>query len=164
MIKTKTVEVTVGLFVILGFAALFYLAMQVSNLSAFGVSRMDGYSVTAHFENVGSLKVGAPVTIAGVRVGRVTAIGIDHKTQEAAVQLTLSSEHNDIPLDTTASILTSGLLGEQYVGLEPGGDEKVLKEGDEIKLTQSALVLEKIISQVLFSKAAEGPGESPAKK
>lgn len=157
MIKTKTLEVSVGLFVILGFAALFYLAMQVSNLSAFGVTRMDGYTVTAHFENVGSLKVGAPVTIAGVRVGRVTAIGIDHKTQEAAVQITISSDHNDIPLDTGASILTSGLLGEQYVGLEPGGDEKSLKGGDEIKLTQSALVLEKIISQVLFNKAAEGP-------
>lgn len=157
MIKTKTVEITVGLFVILGLAALFYLAMQVSNLSAFGVSRMDGYTVTAHFENVGTLKVGAPVTIAGVRVGRVTTIGIDHKTLEAAVKITLSAEHNDIPLDTGASILTSGLLGEQYVGLEPGGDEKVLKEGDQIKLTQSALVLEKIISQVLFSKADEDP-------
>ncbi len=157
MIKMKTMEITVGLFVILGFAALFYLAMQVSNLNAFGVSNMDGYSVTAQFENVGSLKVGAPVTVAGVRVGRVTAIGMDRKTHEAAVKLTISSEYNDIPLDTGASILTSGLLGEQYVGLEPGGDEKVLKEGDKIKLTQSALVLEKIISQVLFSKAAEGP-------
>lgn len=159
MIKTKTVEITVGLFVILGFAALFYLAMQVSNLSAFGIDRMDGYSVTAHFENVGSLKVGAPVTIAGVRVGRVTAIGIDRKTQEAVVKLAISSDYNNIPLDTGASILTSGLLGEQYVGLEPGGDEKVLKEGDEIKLTQSALVLEKIISQVLFSKADEDPAK-----
>ncbi len=157
MIKMKTMEITVGLFVILGFAALFYLAMQVSNLNAFGVSNMDGYSVTAQFENVGSLKVGAPVTVAGVRVGRVTAIGMDRKTQEAAVKLTISSEYNDIPLDTGASILTSGLLGEQYVGLEPGGEEKVLKEGDKINLTQSALVLEKIISQVLFSRAAEGP-------
>ncbi len=157
MIKMKTMEITVGLFVMLGFAALFYLAMQVSNLNAFGVSNMDGYSVTAQFENVGSLKVGAPVTVAGVRVGRVTAIGIDRKTQEAAVKLTISSEYNDIPLDTGASILTSGLLGEQYVGLEPGGEEKVLKEGDKINLTQSALVLEKIISQVLFSRAAEGP-------
>ncbi len=157
MIKMKTMEITVGLFVILGFAALFYLAMQVSNLNAFGINNMDGYSVTAQFENVGSLKVGAPVTIAGVRVGRVTAIGIDHKAQEAVVKLTISAAHNNIPADTGASILTSGLLGEQYMGLDPGGDEKVLKEGDKIKLTQSALVLEKIISQVLFSKADEGP-------
>lgn len=157
MVQTRTIEVAVGLFVAAGLAALFVLAMKVSNLTAF--TDDTGYQLVAKFENVGSLKVGAPVSIAGVRVGRVASIGIDHTTHEAVAKLNINKEYTDIPADTGASILTAGLLGEQYVGLEPGGDVKVLKAGDEIKLTQPALVLEKIIGQFLFSKAQEGPSK-----
>lgn len=157
MMQTKTLEIAVGLFVAAGLAALLVLAMKVSNLTAFADDT--GFQLIAKFENVGSLKVGAPVNIAGVRVGRVASIGIDHATHEAVVKLNINKEYTDIPADTGASILTSGLLGEQYVGLEPGGDSKALKAGDEIKLTQPALVLEKIIGQFLFSKAQEGPAK-----
>ena len=154
MMQTKTLEVTVGLFVAAGLAALLVLAMKVSNLTAFADDT--GFQLIAKFENVGSLKVGAPINIAGVRVGRVAGIGIDHTTHEAVVKLNINKEYTDIPADTSASILTAGLLGEQYVALEPGGDIKALKAGDEIRLTQPALVLEKIIGQFLFSKAQEG--------
>ena len=157
MLQTRTIEVSVGIFIALGFAALLVLAIKVSNFNVFGNLNADNsYQITAKFTNVGSLKSGAPVTIAGVRVGRVTAIGIDKASQEALVTLNIENSHRDIPADTSASILTAGLLGEQYVGLEPGGDETLLKNGDQITLTQSALVLEKIIGEFLFSKAAEG--------
>ncbi len=155
MVQTRTIEVAVGLFVAAGLGALFVLAMKVSNLTAF--TDDTGYQLVAKFENIGSLKVGAPVSIAGVRVGRVGNIGIDHTTHEAVVKLNINKEYTDIPADTSASILTAGLLGEQYLALEPGGDVKALKAGDEIKITQPALVLEKIIGQFLFSKAQEGP-------
>ncbi|MDA1106924.1 MAG: outer membrane lipid asymmetry maintenance protein MlaD [Proteobacteria bacterium] len=155
MMQTKTLEIAVGLFVAAGLAALFVLAMKVSNLTAF--TDDTGYQLVAKFENIGSLKVGAPVSIAGVRVGRVGSIGIDHTTHEAVVKLNINKEYTDIPADTGASVLTAGLLGEQYIALEPGGDVKALKAGDEIKLTQPALILEKIIGQFLFSKAQEGP-------
>jgi phospholipid/cholesterol/gamma-HCH transport system substrate-binding protein len=157
MLQTRTIEVSVGIFIALGFAALLVLAIKVSNFNVFGDLNADNsYQITAKFTNVGSLKSGAPVTIAGVRVGRVGAIGIDKASQEALVTLHIENSHRDIPADTSASILTAGLLGEQYVGLEPGGDETLLKNGDQITLTQSALVLEKIIGEFLFSKAAEG--------
>jgi len=157
MLHTRTIEVSVGIFIALGFAALLVLAIKVSNFNVFGNLNADNsYQITAKFTNVGSLKSGAPVTIAGVRVGRVGAIGIDKASQEALVTLHIENSHRDIPADTSASILTAGLLGEQYVGLEPGGDETLLKSGDQITLTQSALVLEKIIGEFLFSKAAEG--------
>lgn len=155
MMQTKTIEIAVGLFVAAGLAALFVLAMKVSNLTAFTDDA--GYQLIAKFDNVGSLKTGAPVSIAGVRVGRVASIGIDKTTHEAVVRLNINNDYTDIPADTSASILTAGLLGEQYVGLEPGGDIQPLKAGDVIKLTQPALVLEKIIGQFLFSKAQEGP-------
>lgn len=151
MHTTKTVEVVVGAFVALGLAALFMLAMKVSNLSSF--SDEEGYSVTARFENIGGLKVRSPVTVAGVRVGRVENIGFDNETFEAVVTVNISSSYNKLPEDTFASIFTAGLLGEQYIGLEPGGSEKVLKEGSEIRQTQSAIVLEQIIGQFLYSQA-----------
>ena len=157
MLQTRTLEVSVGIFIALGFAALLVLAIKVSNFNVFGDLNADNsYQITAKFTNIGSLKSGAPVTIAGVRVGRVGAIGIDKASQEALVTLNIENSHRNIPADTSASILTAGLLGEQYVGLEPGGDETLLKNGDQIALTQSALVLEKIIGEFLFSKAAEG--------
>jgi len=156
MMQTRTIEITVGLFVAAGLAALFMLAMKVSNLSVF--KEVDGYVVNARFENIGGLKTTAPVTMAGVRIGRVTDISFDNSTYEAVVKLTIGRQFDKIPKDTTASIFTAGLLGEQYVGLEAGGDEKYLADGGEIKITQSALVLEQVIGQFLFSKAAEGGG------
>jgi len=143
----------VGLFVVAGMAALFMLAMKVSNIST--LNDDNGYEVTAYFDNVGGLKVRSPVTASGVNVGRVAAIRYDDKLFEALVTLKLDRNYH-LPVDSSASIFTSGLLGEQYVGLEPGGAADDLKNGDRIKITQSALILEQIIGRVLFSKAAEG--------
>ena len=155
MFHSKTVEIGVGLFVALGLAALFMLAMKVSNLSAF--SGGDGYQVTARFQNIGGLKERAPVTMSGVRVGRVKSIDFDDQSYQALVTLDIDSRWTRIPTDSTASIFTAGLLGEQYIALEAGGEEQFLAEGGELKLTQSALVLEQLVGQFLFSKAAEGP-------
>jgi phospholipid/cholesterol/gamma-HCH transport system substrate-binding protein len=140
-----------------GLAALFVLAMKVSNLSAFADE--GGYIVQAHFENVGGLKVRAPVTAGGVRVGRVAGIGYDATRYQAVVRMSIDGQHDRLPADTSASIFTAGLLGEQYISLDPGGAEKFLGDGDEIKLTQSALVLEQIIGQFLFGEAAKGGKE-----
>ncbi|NCF26290.1 MAG: outer membrane lipid asymmetry maintenance protein MlaD [Gammaproteobacteria bacterium] len=151
---SKTVEVGVGLFVALGLAALLMLAMKVSNLAE--LTAPDGYQVTARFDNIGGLKVRAPVTMAGVRIGRVTEIGFDDNTYEAVVRFSVNPRYERIPMDTSASIFTAGLLGEQYIGLEAGGDEEFLTGGGEITLTQSAIVLEQVIGQFLYNKAAEG--------
>jgi phospholipid/cholesterol/gamma-HCH transport system substrate-binding protein len=152
--QTKTTELLVGMFVAAGIAALFVLAMKVSNLSTF--TQTDTYTVTAHFENIGGLKVRSPVTVGGVRVGRVSAIDYDTQRYEAVVSLELDGKYDNFPDDTSASIYTAGLLGEQYIGLEPGGSPDVLVDGAEIELTQSALIMEKLVSKFLFSKAAEG--------
>lgn len=154
MDRVRVIEIGVGLFVAAGLAALFVLAMQVSNLSS--MSNDQGYELVARFENVGGLKVRSPVSVGGVRVGRVSAIDYDMETFEAIVRLNIAQQYDQFPKDTSARIFTAGLLGEQYVALEPGGADEVLKSGDTIQLTQSALVLEQIIGQVLFSKAAEG--------
>jgi len=160
-LNTRTVEITVGLFVALGMAALFMLAMQVSNLSTLGSN--DGYEITASFQNIGGLKVRAPVTVSGVRVGRVDAISYDFKTFEAVVTMKIGSEYQGFPEDTSASIFTAGLLGEQYVALEPGGSMTNLVNGSRIQLTQSALVMEQIIGQFLYSAAGKKPEESQNK-
>lgn len=161
MPASKTVEIAVGVFVALGFAALFMLALKVSGISHEGG---EGYRVRAHFENVGGLKVRSPVSMAGVRIGRVSAISVDPQRFDALVEMTIERRYDNLPVDTSAKILTSGLLGEQYVGLEAGGADAVLQDGSTLKLTQSALVLENIIGQFLFSKAAEGGGSAaPAK-
>ena len=160
MIQKRTQEISVGVFIAVGLAALVMLAMKVSNLSAF--SDQDGFEVVARFEHIGGLKERAPVTVAGVRIGRVKTVVYDDKNYEALVILSIASKHNQLPEDTSASILTAGLLGEQYISLEPGGAEKMLKTGGEIKLTQSAFILEKMVGQFLFNKAAEGTGESKA--
>jgi phospholipid/cholesterol/gamma-HCH transport system substrate-binding protein len=155
MSKQRGIEVIVGAFMAAGLVALFFLAMRVSNLSASGDG--SGYVLTARFANIGSLKARAPVTMAGVRVGRVEAVDFDKSTYEAVVTMRIDPSSVDrIPDDTFANIYTAGLLGEQYVGLEAGGSEEYLKEGDEIQHTQSALVLEQMIGQFLFSKAEEG--------
>jgi phospholipid/cholesterol/gamma-HCH transport system substrate-binding protein len=157
MNTTRAIEIGVGMFVAAGLGALFVLAMKVSNLSAFNQS--DGYEVVARFENIGGLKVRSAVTAGGVRVGRVAAIDYDSDRYEAVVSLVIEPRFDRLPRDTSASIFTAGLLGEQYVGLEPGGDDRFLTSGDEIRITQSALVLEQVVGQFLFSKAAEGKSE-----
>jgi len=151
MMHSRSVQIWVGLFVVAGMAALLMLSMKVSNISAFTES--EGFEVTAYFENIGGLKVRSPVTMAGVVVGRVASIGFDRESYEAVVTLNIQSEYDNIPEDSSASIFTAGLLGEQYIGLEAGGTEDVLKEGSELELTQSAIVLEQIIGQFLVSQA-----------
>jgi len=149
MQHSNTLDLLVGLFVASGIGALFFLAMQVSNLSSF--FEQDSYKITAHFENSGGLKVKSPVSMAGVRIGRVSAIHFDNKTYESIVEMRIASKYNTLPDDTSASILTAGLLGEQYVGLTPGGSEEFLHNGSVIDFTQSAIVLENLVSQFLFS-------------
>lgn len=156
--QVRTVEIWVGLFVAAGFAALFLLAMQVSNLTV--VSGGGGYQLQARFENVAGLKVRAPVTVAGVTVGRVTSITYDSDAYQAVVTMRIGAQYNKLPDDTSASVLTSGLVGEKYIGLEPGGDMEMLKNGGQIKLTQSSLVLEQLIGKFLFNKASGGSGGS----
>jgi phospholipid/cholesterol/gamma-HCH transport system substrate-binding protein len=154
MASTRTVEILVGAFMVLGFVALFFLAMKVSNLSA--AAGGDGYLLTARFENIGSLKVRSPVTMAGVLLGRVEDIVFDQDTYQAVVTMRIEEQFDRIPDDTFANIFTAGLLGEQYIGLDPGGSMDYLRQGDQIEFTQSALVLERMIGQFLFSKAEEG--------
>jgi phospholipid/cholesterol/gamma-HCH transport system substrate-binding protein len=149
---TRMMEIWVGVFVAAGLASLFMLAMRVSNLS--GLDSQDGYKVTASFENIGGLKVRSPVSASGVRVGQVSDIRYDNGTYRAEVVLQIGSQYNQFPTDTSASIFTAGLLGEQYISLAPGAEEEMLKEGDTITLTESAIVLERLIGQFLYSKAA----------
>lgn len=156
--ESRRLELAVGIFIAIGFAAMFMLAIKTSNLSGFSVS--NGYTLTARFDNVGSLKTRAPVTVAGVEIGRVTGIALDQKTYEAVVTMNIDGRYR-LPTDSSASILTSGLLGEQYIGVQPGAEEAYLKGGGEVKYTQSAVVLERLISQFLFNKAAS-PGKQGA--
>jgi len=148
---TRMTEIAVGLFVAAGLVALAMLAMKVSNLGAF--SDTEGYVVKARFENIGGLKVRSPVRLGGVRVGRVNAINYDQDRYEAVVEMTVGSGFDRLPIDSSASIFTSGLLGEQYIGLEPGAEEEYLKAGDVIELTQSAIVIEQLIGKFLLNEA-----------
>jgi phospholipid/cholesterol/gamma-HCH transport system substrate-binding protein len=151
----KGIETLVGLFVLLGMAGLVFLSLKAANLASFG--QRDSYTVSARFDNIGALKPRAPVRSAGVTVGRVTSVSLDGRTYQGVVTMEIDREMQ-FPRDTSAKILTSGLLGDQYVGLEPGAEEKPLAPGDTIKMTQSAVVLENLISQFLFNKAAEPAG------
>ena len=153
MQHTSTQDTLVGLFVASGIVGLFFLAMQVSNLSSF--TEQDSYTITARFENSGGLKVKSPVSAAGVKIGRVSAISFDPKTYQSVVQLNIETRYNTLPDDTTASVFTAGLLGEQYVNLEPGGSDDFLKNGGKIEITQSAIILEKALGQFLFKSAEE---------
>jgi phospholipid/cholesterol/gamma-HCH transport system substrate-binding protein len=157
MMKRKTLDLWVGVFVAIGLGALLFLALKVGNLASF--SAAPTYLVNANFDNIGGLKKRAPVKSAGVVVGRVEDIGFDSETYEATVAMSIDKRY-EFPKDTSAKILTSGLLGEQYIGLTAGGDTAKLKSGDKIKITQSAVVLENLISQFLFSKAADGNKDS----
>ncbi len=158
----ENVDFWVGLFVLIGLVALLFLALQAGNLASF--QRGATYTVTANFDNVGGLKPRAAVKSAGVVVGRVTSIEFDDQTFQARVTLAMN-EGFKFPKDTSASILTAGLLGEQYIGLVAGGDDSNLVAGDRIQLTQSAVVLENLISQFLYNQAGKGPQDesgSPA--
>lgn len=159
MPNKKAIEMAVGVFVAIGIGAIAMLAFKVSNLTSAEVS--DPYRVRAQFDNIGGLKVKSPVTMAGVRIGRVSNIAFDRERYVAVVTLDIDGRYNTIPKDSNASIFTSGLLGEQYIGLEPGGAEEYLKTGDTIELTQSALVLERLIGQFLFNKASEPADTKP---
>ncbi len=151
MKQTRAVELGAGMFVLLGFAAILFLTTQTTNVDAFGGD--DGYELTARFDNVGSLKVRSPVSIAGVTIGRVTSIDFDTVTLEAVTVMRIDSRFNQIPDDSDASIRTQGLLGGQYIGLEPGGSETNFEDQDEIEFTQSAIILESLVSKYLFDKA-----------
>ena len=153
MQHTSTQDTLVGLFVASGIVGLFFLALQVSNLSSFIIE--DGYTVTARFENSGGLKVKSPVSAAGVKIGQVKAIHFDPKTYESVVEMNIDARFNELPDDTSASIFTAGLLGEQYVSLVAGGSEEYLHDGSSIEITQSAIILEKVLGQYLFKSAAE---------
>lgn len=156
----KSIEILVGLFVLLGALALLFLALKAANLASFS-NGGETYAVTARFDNIGGLKPRAPVRSAGVNVGRVTAITLDAQTYQGVATLEI---RKDIvfPKDSSAKILTAGLLGDQYIGIEPGGDPNNLAQGDVITQTQSAVVLENLIGQFLFNKAADGGASAPA--
>lgn len=154
----KSIETLVGLFVLLGMAGFVFLALKAANLASFGSN--SGYQLSARFDNIGGLKPRAPVRSAGVTVGRITSIALDTKTYQGVVTMEINSDIQ-FPRDTSAKILTAGLLGDQYIGLEPGYDEKNLNAGETIKQTQSAVVLENLIGQFLFDKASDA-GAAPA--
>ncbi len=159
--KRATIDIWVGIFVAAGFAGLLFLALKVGNMASFSTAQ--AYQVRAKFANIGGLKVRAPIKSAGVVVGRVSGVTFDNESYEAIVTFNIEAQYK-FPRDTSAKILTSGLLGEQYVGLEAGGDGVMLKEGDRLRLTQSAVVLENLISQFLFNKAAEGTESKESKE
>jgi phospholipid/cholesterol/gamma-HCH transport system substrate-binding protein len=157
--KKNALDFWVGLFVVLGFVALLFLALKAGNMSS--LSFQATYPVKLKFDNIGGLKPRAPVKSAGVTVGRVASIGFDSNAYQALVTIDIDKQYQ-FPRDTSAKILTSGLLGEQYIGLEPGGDTEMLKAGDTISMTQSAIVLENLIGQFLYSKAADSGAAKPA--
>jgi phospholipid/cholesterol/gamma-HCH transport system substrate-binding protein len=161
--KKTALDFWVGLFVVLGFVALLFLALKAGNMSS--LSFQPTYAVKLKFDNIGGLKARAPVKSAGVTVGRVGSIGFDQNTYQAVVTIDIDKQFT-FPKDSSAKILTSGLLGEQYIGLEPGGDDQMLKNGDTISMTQSAVVLENLIGQFLYNKAADSgaskPGAAPS--
>lgn len=152
----RAIDVWVGFFVAIGLAALFFLAMKVGNLLNFKEER-NGYELMVKFDNIGNLKARAPVKSAGVVVGRVERIRLDPQTYQASVRIHIENQYQ-FPRDTIATIFTNGLLGEQFVGLEAGGDPQMLKDEEEIKKAQSAIQLEKLISQFMFSQAQGGNG------
>jgi phospholipid/cholesterol/gamma-HCH transport system substrate-binding protein len=157
MRPNRALEIGTGLFVLLGFAALLFLTMQLpANGLKFGGAAKAGYKVTADFDNIGDLKVGSPVTMSGVRVGEVTGIRYDSKIYKAVVGMRIDPQFNQIPDDSFASIQTQGLLGGKYIGISPGGSDSFLKSGSNIDQTQSALVLENLINKFFANSASKG--------
>lgn len=157
MQQTRSVEMGTGLFVLLGVGALFFLTTQTTGGDVFGGN--DTYTVSARFENVGSLKARAPVAMSGVTIGRVTDVRFDPQRLNAVVTFEIDRQYDSIPEDSDASILTAGLLGSQYIGLQPGGSDMALEDGSEIMFTQSAVVLENLISKYLFSAGGDDDSE-----
>jgi len=162
MRQNRAIDVSTGLFVLLGVAAIVFLVTQISNREFTSQDR--GYRVVAQFDNVGGLKVGAPVKMAGVTIGRVEDIGYDMKLFKAIVSMGIDRRYDQIPSDSDASIFTAGLLGGQYIGIEPGGAEDYLEDGDQIEFVQNAIVLENLISKYLFGQAIKEtpPGQAPS--
>ena len=157
MQQTRAVEVGTGLFVLLGLAALFFLTTQTTGSDGF--SGEDTYEVSARFENVGSLKDRAPVAMSGVTIGRVTSVEFDPAELNALVKFEIDSRYDQIPEDSDASILTAGLLGSQYIGLQVGGSEFYLEDGSEVQFTQSAIVIENLISKYLFNNNSDSDAQ-----
>lgn len=158
--RTRTLELAVGLFLVAGIAALFFLAIKVSGLSS--EMNQPSYKVYAHFQNIAGLTPRSKVTMSGVTIGRVASIELDKKKLNAKVTLEIDNDVNEISTDSVASILTAGLLGEKYIGIVPGADDTFVKNGDEIEQTQSSLVLEDLIGKFLFNKATENKSTTPA--
>ncbi len=159
MQNKRSLEIGTGLFVLLGFAALAFLTTQLPG-NSLRISRAEtGYLVTAKFDNIGDLKAGSPVTMAGVNIGRVESIVFDPKDYKAAVALRIESQYSEIPDDSDASIQTAGLLGGKYVGIGPGGSETFLKQGGQIEFTQSAIVLESLVNKFFANMASKGPDD-----
>ena len=157
----KSTEAMVGAFVVLGLAGFVFLALKAANLASFGSAQT--YRLSARFDNIGSLKVRAPVRSAGVSIGHVTAITLDAKTYQGLVSMEIK-EGIEFPRDSSAKILTAGVLGDQYIGIEPGSDDKNIGPGEVIKQTQSAVVLEDLLGQLIFNKAADAGSAGGAKK
>ena len=147
----RQTEIIIGFFILIGFAAIAILAVQVSNISE--SAERETYSVTVHFDNIGGLRVKSPVKMGGVLIGRISDIHLDKKTLSPVVTMAIFSEYDELPTETSASILTAGLLGEQFMSLSPGGDDLFLMDGDRIYDTQSALVIEELIGKFLFDES-----------
>lgn len=163
MRSSRAIDVSTGLFVLLGFAAIVFLVTQITNRE-FSL-RSESYRLQAQFENVGGLKAGAPVSMAGVTIGRVESIGYDMDLFKAVATLRIDSRYDQIPNDSDASILTAGLLGGQYIGITPGGSDEPFSDGDQVEFVQDAIVLENLISKYLFSQAGtrdDAPDAAPA--
>lgn len=162
MRASRTIDLSTGLFVLLGFAALLFLVTQITNREfSLGGS---GYRVQAQFENIGGLKTGAPVSMSGVTIGRVESIGFDMDALKAVVELRIDGHYDRIPEDSDASIYTAGLLGGQYIGITPGGSDQYLRDGAHIEFVQDAIVLENLISKYLFSQAGKESSAESSKQ
>ena len=160
MKNTRSLEIGTGLFVVLGFAALAFLTTQLPGTSLKFGGGPETYTVTAKFDNIGDLKAGSPVTMAGVNIGRVESIRFDPKDYKAAVVLRIEKQYSEIPEDSDASIQTAGLLGGKYIGIGPGGSETFLKQGGQIEFTQSAIVLESLVNKFFANMASKGSDDS----
>lgn len=160
MRQSRAIDVSTGLFVLLGLAAIIFLVTQISN-QEISLRRSASYRVQAQFENIGGLKVGAPVSMSGVKIGRVDSIGFDMELFKAVVTLRIDGNYDKIPRDSDASVFTAGLLGGQYIGISPGGSDEFLADGDQVEFVQDAVVLENLISKYLFSQASKGTESGP---
>lgn len=154
----QSVELTAGLFMLLGLGALLFLALEATDVGGYG--EQGSYKITARFTNIGDLKPRAPVAVAGVNIGTIESITLEPESFEAVVNMTIDARFNQLPTDTSASIYTKGVLGDKYVELEPGGSLEYLQDGDELFLAQSAVVLEELVSKYLFNSDSDSSDDS----